>query len=100
MKTPEDVKKWLEKPDKFAFNSMKKLAVLDYIQQLEAQVPKWISVEDHTPMNEDEVLILINGKNINIGWFNERCGVWHVSSNCILVEVTHWMPLPESPKEG
>ena len=95
---------------------------LAYIQQLEEQfrdltkmVPEWISVEERLPedgidskVKSIKVMVAIKAKN---GWsirtqtrFKEtryRTGEavtvwrWKYSAG----EVTHWMPLPELPKE-
>lgn len=61
---------------------------------LEAEQPKWISVEERLPEPGKWVLAYC-GSYAN--WFvlNKWCGTeWlHV------MPVTHWMPLPEPPKE-
>lgn len=76
---------------------------------------EWISVKDRLPENDDEVLIYIV-KDIVQAYFLR--GYWHgsimvtdnmndgyVSDRRIVKEgssfdfVTHWMPLPEPPKE-
>lgn len=67
----------------------------------------WISVNDRLPEDEQEVLVLANGrpqKNIELinacelatfyageGWLLEAYPEWENP------QVTYWMPLPESP---
>ena len=87
---------------------------------------EWVSVKDRLPKEEDDVLVLIReiehyGRHkekrnvyhwIFTGWFID--GVWATTychgykkieteneeyPNCEHT-VTHWMPLPEPPKEG
>lgn len=62
---------------------------------LEADKAKWISVEERLPENFDTVIIWRNDCcNACIGWLiDDR---WSVPKG---VKVTHWMPLPEPPKE-
>lgn len=72
---------------------------LALIQQLEAQVPKWISVNEQAEPGED-------GEYVCCGyWFGSGrkqvetavySGEWDIVNNFVL---THWMPLPEPPKE-
>ena len=111
MKKPEEIKKGLE----CCFNQENKDFVCDecpydsagstcgdlfgdalaYIQQLESQVPRWIPVEERPPKEFATVIIWRNDcKNATIGWFIG--GYWSVPKG---VRVTHWMPLPEAPKE-
>ena len=99
---------------------------LAYIRQLEAQVPKWISVEERLPEGEDPVLILVketehyglNKEKRKVyfcqylaywdgdEWFTAWCNGCRKISDTAKepyaddYEVTHWMPLPEPPKEG
>ena len=112
---------------------------LAYIQQLEAQIPKWISVDERLPKPETQVLILAKRRNFTIitngiyedGTLNTEDSDWHWYDNdfeydeendayiipegwweykhyngddeynhAIDDNVTHWMPLPEPPKEG
>ena len=95
------------------------------IQQLEAQVPRWISVEERLPEGEDPVLILVK-ETEHYGLHKEKSKVyycqylaywddeeWYTTwcNGCRKItdtanepnaddyEVTHWMPLPEAPKE-
>ena len=149
MKTPEEIKKGLEccygdaykrlcekcpnavKVEGYSeimcadFDSMGENA-LAYIKQLEAQVPKWISVEERLPDDLEEVLILVKEtefygqyKEFSKSYFCQYIGcvddgewftVWCHGHRYIKdtakepcadkLEVTHWMPLPEPPKEG
>ena len=73
---------------------------LAMIQQLEAQVPKWISVEERLPEDDDDVLMMTD-MGMSMGYycrdsFSDRW-VDYVNSDSRCV--THWMPLPEPPKE-
>ena len=60
--------------------------------------PRWISVEERLP--ELFGAYLVAGKDgfvgeatlSPVGWFNEAVG-------CYDTDITHWMPLPSSPKE-
>ena len=139
MKKPEEIKKGLEccnqkcVGDKFCpydeysnacENTLHKDA-LALIQQLEAQVPRWISVEERLPEGEDPVLILVK-ETEHYGLHKEKSKVyycqylaywddeeWYTTwcNGCRKItdtanepnaddyEVTHWMPLPEAPKE-
>lgn len=85
---------------------------------LESCVPRWISVEERLPENiapgyehdmSNAVLLYtpVDGY-VHIGWYvrkkyNGRV-VWHTLSamrsyQTLTKKVTHWMPLPEPPKE-
>ena len=76
------------------------------IQQLEAAQPKWISVEDELPKRwreNDKEQTLINYQiyspeyGVDVGNYLKPAGVWVIMG--LPVKVTHWMPLPEPPKE-
>lgn len=75
--------------------------VLKYIQQLEAQVPKWISVEERLPENDANYLVFTSAANeVDLATYYGD-GEWLAPDLCNLTRfVTHWMPLPEAPKEG
>lgn len=72
---------------------------LALIQQLEAQVPRWISVEERLPERGVEVLGT-NGKEV------EMCTYWPgqptpwESWKEFHFKPTHWMPLPVPPEES
>ena len=80
------------------------------IENLRGQVPHWIPVEERLP--ENGVPVLINyiasddGKYHPDGtavWTDYGCFWWEGSlEDCdteVAVPITHWMPLPEPPKE-
>ena len=86
---------------------------LAYITQLEARVPKWISVEDRLPDPSTYVLALTApgalsvGQNVIVADYihpkSEDHGVFVIAytpyADQYILPVTHWMPLPEPPKE-
>lgn len=127
MKKPEEIKNGLE----CCFNQENKDFVCDecpydsagstcgdlfgdalaYIQQLESQVPRWISVEDEQkPKHHEDVLCryVFSG---NADCFYAVLTYYAYGDNGYVtgqhftgeglhdMRVTHWMPLPEPPKE-
>lgn len=124
MKTPDEIKKGLEcclpladedcAECPYALDGCAKERVqdaLDYIRQLEAQVPKWISVEERLPEDNNNVLVYAIGNNENsiiamTDYTHNMHGYniegWHSPWQYFFYEykITHWMPLPEGPKEG
>lgn len=81
---------------------------LAYIHQLEDQLrevtqktPQWISVYTQMPKDGQHVLT-VNGDGVmevlyyDEEWPNAFCGCGGLLKVC---NITHWRPLPESPKE-
>lgn len=70
-----------------------------YQNGLEAAAPKWISVEERLPEELEDVLVL--SRNGSCTWAEVahlmRNQWWRVGIP--MINVTHWMPLPEAPKE-
>lgn len=68
------------------------------IKRLESQVPKWVSVKERLP-EEYSNCIVWNGAYINVAlyWGDGR---WWPAGGYFVNDITHWMPLPEGPKEG
>lgn len=125
MKTPDAIKKGLElcaKDECFGrencpYASAQSPCVgkmcsdaLAYINQLEARVQKWISVEDRLPEDDVDVIVYAVSNNggytiavtfhthtlygLNIeGWASP----WQYFTSHYTI--THWMPMPEPPKE-
>jgi hypothetical protein len=58
--------------------------------------PRWISVEERLPDNEDVVLCVTKNKRPFVCRYDHYWKHWRVSGS---VKVTHWMPLPEPPTE-
>lgn len=129
MKTPEEIKKGLEcgacgTCPYFVDNSADgkshckevEYDAIAYIQQLEEacqnfvnvihelaeQIPKWISVEERLPENQDNVLILYGNGGVAIAYYDEDDEFfWRSLGDGAYrgVSATHWMPLLEPPKE-
>lgn len=65
----------------------------------------WISVEDRLPEPEKEVIILNKRKQTDIDFLTDNFEggyYWWKSDDIICCEddeITHWMPIPELPKE-
>lgn len=65
------------------------------------QPVKWISCKERMPEDNDRVLILAKNESVYIAK-HRVFGHFVVSFEYWLddTEVTHWMPLPEPPKDG
>ena len=88
----------------------------DAIEELLAAVPKWISVEDEPPKENGRYLVRYK-RDVNLGdeetvhedeirimrFFVDDGWRYPIICNdhvrLVNEEVTHWMPLPEPPKE-
>ncbi len=69
---------------------------------------EWISVKERLPEVGNMVLIFYDGQPVIAmfrksehcsGWFEGYCHMCEDSETYYLDDVTHWMPLPEPPKE-
>lgn len=72
---------------------------LALIERLEAKVPRWISVDERLPEGEGSYLTYALGMEIVLD-YNCYGEWWDDELNHYDGSVTHWMPLPEPPKEG
>ena len=71
----------------------------DAIEQLEAAVPKWIPVTERLPEKRTWVLCwCVSDSQEVLRWENNE---WYHDPKHVYFSdfVTHWMPLPEPPKE-
>lgn len=76
------------------------------IRTVESQIPRWISVEERLPETETWVLcwyVDIDGDKWHTVGKLLKGGIWAVDiyemDEPEYYTVTHWMPLPEPPKE-
>lgn len=128
MKTPEEIKKGLEccgadepceeccpyHPEVNSCIEMIARDALFYIRQLENQiadlgkkVPKWIDVDERLPDKNENVLIAANGYVHSAAYYEYSDGMAFSTETGDDIfcaghgkdKVTHWMPLPEPPKE-
>ena len=80
------------------------MEVMSDIESIEAAdvrpVNQWISVNDRLPENCIEVLVYDTDCGIVIGWYDKKDSVFVAEFINELDAVTHWMPLPKSPKDG
>ena len=59
---------------------------------------QWISVEDELPKNK-ELVFITDGEYTDTGFYEYTFDEWQPCEKW-LGDITHWMPLPEAPKEG
>ena len=76
-----------------------------------AKVPKWISVKERMPEPYQHVIVHVrhtekwrNGAKPEEQWHvvEEDCWLgngWDCNADEDIHEITHWMPMPEQPKE-
>ena len=66
---------------------------------------EWISVKDKLPLNSKNILIYSKDWGVGYGWYTAGQGwyyCYHDGDGFIYTsgnDITHWMPLPELPKE-
>ena len=108
MKTPEEIKKGLEIciadkncrdcPYRNGNCGMQlERDALAYIQQLEAQQHRWISFKEREPRRLQRALVYSPaGNRIASGVYTEVGFI----TQTVIGEITHWMEIPEPPKEG
>lgn len=118
MKTPEEIKKgirqclgffdeFVDACDQCPFcreGSFCKGALchdaLALIEHLEANVPRWISVEEQLPDNDAKYLVYMPDYGLHEVAEYYGDGEWlDVDFTNLTRNVSHWMPLPEPPKE-
>ena len=64
-------------------------------EKLRASAPKWISVEDRLPEQGEEAICIAADGDMMIGKYTE----WGWMFPCYFEDLTHWMPIPQLPKE-
>ena len=66
----------------------------DAIEELSK--PKWIPVTERLPEKNGSYLVYVYGEATEMNYWH---GKWHRLRDDYTKAVTHWMPLPEPPKE-
>ena len=67
---------------------------------LQARIPQWISVKDRLPENDEMKLITLwDCNSMRMAYYYEQ-ELWICNGVDVTGFVTHWMPLPEPPKEN
>lgn len=115
MKTPEEM------ADKYFFRvspvlgtaeAVKKAYLAGYNTGYEAAAPKWISVEERLPENSNLVMVRGPYVPVTVGQLMQEGCWWRFLDEGDLEGgidvvgandspfITHWMPLPDAPKEG
>ena len=69
------------------------------IERLEGQVPRWISVEERLPEVKGKYIVCTRKKAVYCTAFRFFHGEGYFATD-LNTHITHWMPLPEPPKEG
>lgn len=119
MKTPEEIKRGLECcasvgaciSDRYEYYLCGNLMctrelvrnALEYINELEARAPRWISVRERLP--EEGVWVLTrdiygNIRNRSLCVLIDETKVFRPDGMLPGKRITHWMTLPEAPEEG
>lgn len=100
MKTPEQMaeeffENWQPEKPKYIRPKARQYALEKvtecFLAGYQAAKPQWISVKDSEPSDETWVLGT-NGRDI-------ECVFKHFTDCYSMTTITHWMPLPEAPKE-
>ena len=63
----------------------------------EVQQMRWIPVEERLPGEKQRVIVRCERVGTSVGWI--LWGNWMTDIGPGAGKVTHWMPLPKSPKE-
>lgn len=85
------------------------LPLIDAAQQLEAyedtgltpeevQQMRWIPVEERLPKPQENPVIACDYTGVCLAWYSPTMG-WQYRTGLSGVDITHWMPLPQPPKE-
>lgn len=64
----------------------------------EVQVMRWIPVEERLPKPQENPVIACDYTGVCLAWYSPTMG-WQYRTGLSGVDITHWMPLPQPPKE-
>ena len=73
----------------------------DFLAGYQAAKPEWISVKERLPETGKVVLAAMPKGTVTLGGIRKKTQAWDVFLDMAIctAEPTHWMPLPEAPKE-
>ena len=75
--------------------------VYEYVQQLVAKIPHWISVKNELPKPGQKVIaVFTDGDEQIVDQARYSDGGFDFASWDYVKTVTHWQPMPEPPKEA
>ena len=89
------------KPDReidCAIEGLKALQAENDRLKKEVQQMRWIPVEERLPEEKQRVIVRRERVGTSVGWI--LWGNWMTDIGPGAGKVTHWMPLPNPPKEG
>ena len=70
------------------------------VTDLEAKVPKWVSIKDRLPDKESMLCLVISDGDLYVShWHWSGGGAWFFTDGEYDCNVTHWAKAPELPKE-
>lgn len=58
----------------------------------------WISANDRLPENTADVIVF-DGSEVSVSWYSHNAKKWYLDFREEVHHITHWMPLPDSPKQ-
>ena len=72
----------------------------DYLIENGVVVSQWISVNDRLPEDKQKVLAIDSESKMEVCFYEKKWnGVFQQCGGLVKIfNITHWMPLPESPK--
>lgn len=72
------------------------IPIIDIKHAPTVEQPRWIPVSERLPEDGERVLAITESGNQFVGFHTQFSG-WHFE---YVIHPTHWMPLPEPPKDG
>ena len=75
--------------------------VANWLVQNGVTVQEWISVKDRLPEDSTTVNLYTRSRTVGTGFYVKHTKSWvqYCSGGAICVDVTHWNPMPQPPKE-
>lgn len=110
MKTADQILKDHEDANEMHFHQVDREWIIKAMEEYAMTARPWIKCSDRLPREFESVIICAND-SIAFSWWswwtefgssNKKRMTWHFDSTdeiCAAEEITHWMPLPEPPKE-